>query len=284
MGRATCWTASLPCGSPGWIQQLHSLGLLRGSFRPDAEMCALRTLLRHRAMLIEHRAPHILHIHKALLQMNVQLPAVLSDVMGETGQLIIRAIVAGERDPLTLAHLRFPGCKSSEDEIAKALTGTWQAEYLFELQQALELVDFYTHQLTQCDAELERRLAAVRPRWDVPADLPALPKAKRDSRSKNQPSYNARAELYRITGVDLVALKGISASLAQTIISEVGTDMSRFPTQKHFCSWLGLAPHHEISGGKILRNHTLKTDNGSTAPHVPRRPSLSPGCGLCHPQ
>jgi transposase len=244
-----------------WIQQLHSLGLLRGSFRPDAEMCALRTLLRHRAMLIEHRAPHILHIHKALLQMNVQLPAVLSDVMGETGQLIIRAIVAGERDPLTLAHLRFPGCKSSEDEIAKALTGTWQAEYLFELQQALELVDFYTHQLTQCDAELERRFAAVRPRWDVPADLPALPKAKRDSRSKNQPSYNARAELYRITGVDLVALKGISASLAQTIISEVGTDMSRFPTQKHFCSWLGLAPHHEISGGKILRNHTLKTDN-----------------------
>jgi len=244
-----------------WIQQLHSLGLLRASFRPDAEMCALRTLLRHRAMLIEHRSPHILHIHKALLQMNVQLPAVLSDVMGETGQLIIRAIVAGERDPLQLAHLRFPGCKSSEDEIAKALMGTWQAEHLFELQQVLELVDFYTRQLRQCDAELERRFAAVKPRWDAPADLPTLPKAKRDSRSKNQPTYHARAELYRITGVDLVALKGISASLAQTILSEVGTDMSRFPSQKHFCSWLGLVPHHEISGGKILRNHTLKTDN-----------------------
>ena len=244
-----------------WIQQLHSLGLLRASFRPDAEMCALRTLLRHRAMLIEHRSPHILHIQKALLQMNLPLPTVLSDVMGETGQLIIRAIVAGERDPLKLAQLRFPGCKSSEDEIAKALTGTWQEEPLFELRQALELVDFYTHQLTQCDAELERRLAAVKPRWDVPADLPPLPKAKRDSRSKNQPTYHARAELYRITGVDLVALKGISASLAQTIISEVGTDMSRFPTEKHFCSWLGLAPHHEISGGKLLRNHTLKTDN-----------------------
>jgi transposase len=244
-----------------WIQQLHSLGLLRGSFRPDAEMCALRSLLRHRAMLIEHRSPHILHIQKALLQMNLQLPAVLSDVMGETGQLIIRAIVAGERDPLQLAQLRYPGCKSSQDEIVKALTGTWQVEHLFELQQALEIVDFYTRQLTKCDDELERRFATVKPRWAAPAELPALPQAKAGSRSKNQPAYNARAELYRITGVDLVALKGISASLAQTIISEVGTDMSCFPTEKHFCSWLGLVPHHEISGGKVLRNHTLKTDN-----------------------
>ena len=244
-----------------WIQQLHSLGLLRGSFRPDAEMCALRSLLRHRATLIEHRSPHILHMQKALVQMNLQLPAVISDVMGETGQAIIRAIVAGERDPLKLAHLRFPGCKSSEDEIAKALTGTWQSEHLFELKQNLQLVDYYTQILRECDAELERRFAAVKPRWDAPADLPKLPKAKHGSRSKNEPAYHARAELYRITGVDLVAIQGLSASLAQTILSEIGTDMSRFPTEKHFCSWLGLAPHHEISGGKVLRNHTLKTDN-----------------------
>ena len=244
-----------------WIQQLHSLGLLRGSFRPDAEMCALRSVLRHRATLIEHRSPHILHMQKALVQMNLQLPAVLSDVMGETGQAIIRAIIAGERDPLKLARLRFPNCKSSEDEIAKALTGTWQSEHLFELKQNLQLVDDYTQLLRECDAELERRFSAVKPRWDAPADLPQLPKAKAGSRSKNQPTYNARAELYRITGVDLVAVQGISASLAQTILSEVGTDMSRFPTEKHFCSWLGLAPHHEISGGKVLRNHTLKTDN-----------------------
>jgi transposase len=244
-----------------WIQQLHSLGLLRGSFRPDAEMCALRSLLRHRATLIEHRSPHILHMQKALVQMNLQLPAVISDVMGETGQAIMRAIVAGERDPLKLARLRFPGCKSSEDDIAKALTGTWQAEHLFALQQNLHLVDYYTQLLRECDAELAQRFAAVQPRWEAPAELPKLPKAKRGSRSKNEPTYNARAELYRITGVDLVAVQGLSASLAQTIISEVGTDMSRFPTEKHFCSWLGLVPHHEISGGKILRNHTLKTDN-----------------------
>jgi hypothetical protein len=200
-------------------------------------------------------------MQKALQQMNLQLPLVLSDIMGETGQQIIRAIVAGERDPLQLAQLRNPNCKSSQDEIAKALTGTWQSEHLFALKQSLELVDFYTRQLADCDAELERQFAAVKPRWDAPAELPALSKAKADSRSKNQPAYNARAELYRITGVDLVALKGISASLAQTIISEVGTDMGRFPTEKHFCSWLGLVPHHEISGGKVLRNHTLKTDN-----------------------
>jgi transposase len=244
-----------------WIQQLHSLGLLHASFRPDAEMCALRAFLRHRAMLIEHRAPHVLHMQKALQQMNVQLPLVLSDIMGETGQKIIRAILAGERDPLKLAQLRHPRCKSREDEIAKALTGTWQPEHLFALKQSLEIVDFYTQQLAQCDAELERQFAAVKPRWDVPAELPGLPKTKPGSRSKNQPTYHARAELFRITGVDLVAVEGISASLAQTIIAEVGTDMSRFPTEKHFCSWLGLTPHHEISGGKILRNHTLKTDN-----------------------
>ena len=223
-------------------------------------------------------------MQKALQQMNLQLPLVLSDIMGETGQLIIRAIVAGERDPLKLAQLRNPNCKSSEDEIAKALTGTWQAEHLFALKQLLELVDFYTQQLADCDAELERRFAAVKPRWDAPAELPKLPKVKPDSHSKNQPAYNARAELFRITGVDLVALKGISASLAQTIISEVGTDMSRFPTEKHFCSWLGLTPHHEISGGKVLRNHTLKTDNGSTAPHVSRRPSVPASGHLCHAQ
>jgi transposase len=244
-----------------WIQQWHRLGLLRSSFRPDAEMCARRSLLRHRAMLIEHRSPHILHIQKAWLQMNWQLPTVLSDGMGETGQQIIRAIVAGERDPLQLAQLRHPSGKSREDEIAKALTGTWQPEHLFALKQSLELVDFYTQQLAECDAELARRFAAVKPRWDVPAELPLLPKTKPGSRSKNQPAYHARAELFRITGVDLVAVEGISASLAQTIITEVGTDRGRFPTEKHFCSWLGLVPHHDISGGQVLRNHTLKTDN-----------------------
>lgn len=145
-------------------QQLHSLGLLRASFRPDAEMTALRAYLRHRAALIQHRAPHVLHMQKALQQMNVQLPLVLSDILGETGQKILRAIVAGERDPLKLAQLRHPSCKSREDEIAKALTGTWPPEHLFALQQSLEIVDFFTHPLAECDAEWERQFAAVKPR------------------------------------------------------------------------------------------------------------------------
>lgn len=243
-----------------WIQKLHSLGLLTASFRPDAQMRTLRTYLRHRAELLERRAPHILHMQKALQQMNLQLHHVLSDVTGLTGLKIIRAIVSGERHPLTLAQLRHPTCKASTDKIAQALTGTWLPEHLFVLQQSLEFFDFYSQQVAQCDAVIERQFAALKPRWDgvVPADLPPR---KPDSHSKNQPSVRTRAELLRLTGVDLVAVHGISASLAQTIVTEIGTDMSQWPTEKHFASWLGLAPHNDISGGKILRSRTLPTDN-----------------------
>jgi transposase len=243
-----------------WIQKLHSLGLLTASFRPDAEMRALRAYLRHRAQLLQHRAPHILHIQKALQQMNLQLHHVLSDVTGVTGLKIIRALVAGERDPLKLAQFRNPACKSSTETIVQALTGTWEAEHLFAVQQSLELYDFYTQKLAECDAAIEKQYAAMKPRWEgePPADLPPL---KPDSHSKNQPSLRTRAELMRLTGVDMVAVHGISASLAQTILSEIGTDMTKWPTEKHFGSWLGLAPHNDISGGKILRSRTLPTDN-----------------------
>ncbi len=243
-----------------WIQKLHSLGLLTASFRPDAEMCALRAYLRHRAQLLQHRAPHILHMQKALQQMNLQVHHVLSDVTGVTGLKILRAIVAGERDPLKLAQLRNPACKSSEEAIAQALTGAWEDAHLFTLQQSLELYDVYTQKIAACDAALERQFAVMKPRWEgePPADLPPL---KPDSHSKNQPSLLTRRELMRLTGVDLVAVHRISASLAQTILSEIGTDMTKWPTEKHFASWLGVAPHNDISGGKILRSRTLKTDN-----------------------
>lgn len=244
-----------------WLQKLHSLGLLTASFRPDAEMCALRTLLRHRAQLIEHRAPHILQMQKALQQMNLQLHHVLSDITGVTGQQILRAIVTGERDPKVLAAFRHPSCKADEATIIKALTGTWADEHLFVLNQALDLFDFYTDQLAECDAQVEQRFAAIKPRWQAPDDLPPLPPAKANSKSKNKPAASTRQELFRITGVDLVAIDGFSASLAQTILSEIGTDMSLFPTVKHFASWLGLAPHNDISGGKVLRSRTLKTGN-----------------------
>ncbi len=244
-----------------WLQKLHALGLLQASFRPDGEIAALRTLVRYRAEIIQHRSPHILHMQRAMGQMNIQLPEVLSDIMGETGQAILRAIVAGERDPVKLAQLRNPACKSSVEVIAKALTGTWKDELLFVLQQALVLFDVYTAQLAVCDAEIERYLKAMESRGEPDAPLPDLPPAKADSKSKNAPNFNARAQYARILGVDLVAVMGLSASSVQTIITEIGTDMSRFPSAKHFCAWLGLAPRNEISGGKVLRSRTQKTTN-----------------------
>jgi transposase len=242
-----------------WIQTLHTYGLLADSFRPEADLIALRTLLRHRAQLIEPRSPHVLHLQKALLQMNLQLTQVLSDGTGETGQRIIRAIRAGERDPRRLAGLRNFRCQKDEDEIALALTGTWRDEHLFVLKQSLALFDFYTAQLQLCDEEIERAYCLIRPDWGQPESV-SRPAHKPGSHSKNAPrSTSVRAHLHRIAGVDRVAVNGIRQSLAQVLLAEIGTDMTRFPTEKHFCSWLGLAPHNDISGGKVLRSRTLKT-------------------------
>ncbi len=244
-----------------WLQRLHMCGLLSASFRPDDEIVALRAYLRHRASLLEHRAAHIQHMQKALHQMNVQLTQVLSDITGETGLAIIRKIVAGDRDPVTLAQLRDPRCQHSTDEIAKALTGNYRPEHVFALKQALALYDFYTQQTRECDDEIEKQFSVMKPRHDQD-DLPPLDLTdKRDSHSKNAPSYDARTLLYQLVGVDLVAISGLNESTVQTIVSEIGTDMSRWPTVKHFCAWLGLAPHHDISGGRILRSRVLKTHN-----------------------
>jgi len=246
-----------------WIQKLHRLGLLASSFRPDAEICRLRAYLRHRAQLIQHRAPHVLHIQKALQQMNIQLTQVLSDVTGLTGQAILRAIIAGERDAVTLAQLRNPACKSSEEMIAKALTGDWKAEQLFVLKQSLALYDFYTVQIAACDVEIQQQFSVMKPRWTtdslVTADSQPQPKPKR--RHKHSPDVDVQTAAIRLTGIDLVAVDGLSAALVQTILSEIGTDMSHWPTVKHFASWLGLAPHNAISGGKVLHSQTLPTKN-----------------------
>jgi transposase len=245
-----------------WIQRLHSYGLLSASFRPEAEMVVLRAYLRHRAMLIEHRAPHVQHMQKALHQMNVQLTQVLSDIAGLTGLAIIRAMVAGERNPVTLAQNADPRCHSSQEQIAKALTGTYRAEHVFALQQSLALYDAYTQQVVECDRQLERQYAAAKPRFD-PDDPqnPLGPDPKRQSRRRNGPHFDVRTPLFKYVGVDLVAVDGFDESTAQTLLAEIGTQMDRFPTVKHFCSWLGLAPHNDITGGKVIRRHTLATHN-----------------------
>ena len=251
-GRKTDWNDAQ------WLQKLHAFGLLQASFRPDAEIRTLRTLARYRAELIERRAPHINHMIQALKHMNLQLNLVLTDITGVSGLAMLRTIIAGERDPQRLAAFRQPGCKHSEAEIVKALTGTWDDAQLFVLQQAVDLFDYYTTKITVCDYQLERQYQAMESRWEKDAPLPDLPPAKGESKSKNAMTFNARAQIARVIGVDLVAVMGLSAITVQTIISEIGTDMERFPTVKHFCSWLGLAPHNDISGGKVLRSRTMR--------------------------
>jgi transposase len=241
-----------------WLQKLHAFGLLQGSFRPDAEIRTLRTLARYRSELIERRAPHINHMIQALKHMNIQLNLVLTDITGVSGLAMLRAIIAGERDPQRLAEFRQPGCKHSEAEIVKALTGSWDDTQIFILKQSVDLFDYYTTKMIECDRQLERQYQAMESRWEKDASLPDLPPAKGDSKSKNAMTFNARAQIARVIGVDLVAAMGLSAITVQTIISEIGTDMERFPTVKHFCSWLGLAPRNDISGGKILRSRTMK--------------------------
>jgi transposase len=243
-----------------WLPKLHRLGLLPASFRPDAEMVTLRAYLRHRAELIERRSPHVLHMQKALVQMNLQLTQVLSDITGVTGLKILRAIVAGERDPHRLAEFREAACRSSQEEIAKALTGIWKSEYLFVLRQSLECYDFYTQQVAACDAEVERVYATMKPRWEAPAPRPELPR-RTSSPKKNQPAGDVRQALFRVVGVDLTAVDGLKDGLVQDILAEIGTDMSPWPTVKHFASWLRLAPHNDVSGGAILRSRVLKSSN-----------------------
>ena len=240
-----------------WLQQLHTYGLLRGSFRPSQEICKLRTLLRHRGNLIRWRAAHIQHMQKALNLMNLHLTNVISDITGLTGMKIVRAIVGGERDPNVLAQYRDPNCKNSEEVIAKSLAGNYTSENLFVLQQALELYDVYTTKIRVCDAEIEQLYSEFEPQVDIMAQ-PLKPPKKPRRKNKNAPDYDLRTYLYQVTGVDLTAIDGLEVLTVQAIISEVGTDMSKWKSVKHFTSWLGLAPENDISGGKVLKTGTKK--------------------------
>jgi transposase len=203
-------------------------------------------------------------MQKALLQMHIHLAPALSDVMGATGQRILSAIVAGERDPRTLAALRHYRCQKAGDEIAQALTGPGREEPLFVLKHALALFDFYTAQLSECDTQIALAFSGIKPRFEPASEAlrpprPSTPRCKPHSHSKHAPAGTTRAHILRITGVALVAVHGSSTSIAQTILSEIGTEMSKWPDDSHFGSWLGLAPKNAISGGKLLKRRTMKT-------------------------
>jgi transposase len=248
-----------------WLQRLHACGLLRASFRPGRDIAALRTYLRVRERHLEYAAAHIQHIQKALTFMNLQLHHVVTDVTGATGMKIIRAIVNGERDPEVLAKHRDIRCKASLDTIRAALIGNYQPEHLFSVKQALELYDFYQARIDECDAEIERMLLTLKA--DKPYPESPMPKPRHKTRQPNAVSFDTRPLLYQLTGVDLTQIHGIGPYLALSLISECGTDLSRWPTAKHFTSWLSLSPGCKISGGKVLSSHTKKTAN-RLAPHL----------------
>jgi len=245
-----------------WIQQLHTYGLLSASFRPPEQIVAIRSLVRHREMLVQYRSAHIQHMQKALTVMNVRLTNVLSDISGVTGLKIIRAIVAGERSPQKLAQFRNEKCAKSEAEIAKSLAGHYKPEQVFVLKQAVELYDFYDEQLKHCDLELEKLYRQFEPPENPGTPPPAPRTAKR---RKNQAHFDLAPALYRMTGVDLTQIDGVDELTIQKVLSETGTDMSKWPTYKHFASWLHLCPNNQITGGKVKRSGVQPGQNRASA-------------------
>jgi transposase len=244
-----------------WIRDLHSVGLLRGSFRPTAAIAALRAYLRHRQTLVESAGIYTQRMQKAMVQMNLHLTQVVSDITGVTGLRILRDIVAGERDPHRLATHRDARCHASAAEIVAALTGHYRPEHLFVLQQNLELFDACQRQLAACDHALEVHLAQLTAAIPSPPTALPAPRTKQKPRD-NQPEFEIRGRLHHLTsGVDLTQIDGIAPYTALKLVGELGTDMTRWPTEKHFTSWLTLAPKNKISGGRLLGSHTGPSAN-----------------------
>jgi len=237
-----------------WLQKLMSLGLLRAAFRPADEVCVVRAVTRQRELLLAEQADWVQRMQKALVQMNIQLTEVLTDVMGMTGQAIIRDIVAGQRDPDVLARHRDRRVKASAAEIKRALTGNWREEHIFVLAQALAMYDSLAQRVIECDAKLQALLTPL-----ASHDVKLVGPAKRAG--KNTPGFDLRLALARWAGVDLTRINGLAVTSVLTVLSEIGPDMSRFASVKHFCSWLGLCPGTKISGGKVLSARTRRSTN-----------------------
>jgi transposase len=244
-----------------WLMKLHTYGLLRNSFRPSQEIRTMRTYWRQRNDLVQSAGRHIQRIQKAMTQMNIQLANVLSDVSGVTGQAIIKAILAGERDPHVLAAFRDPRVKASKDEIARSLEGNWQEDLLFVLQQEQDGYEFCQKQMAECDQRLEQYLQQRKDR-SAGANLPEEKRKERLKKKKgNTPRFDLRTGLFRMTGTDLTRIDGVDVMTTMTILSEAGWDMSKWETEDHFVSWLRLCPDNRISGDKIIGKGRLPTNN-----------------------
>jgi transposase len=244
-----------------WLRYLHAVGLLRPSFRPADQVCVLRSLARHRDSLIQTAATHVLRMQKALDQMNLQIHHVISDITGLTGLRIVDAILKGERDPKKLAALRDGRIKATEETIIKSLVGDYRWEHLFTLRQSLAAYRNYQKLIAECDRELERQLTTFDAQVDYKANPLAPPKVRRHKLFGNEPSFDLRGHLYRIFGVDLTAIPGISILTAHTLLAEVGPDLSRFSSASAFASWLGLCPDNDITGGKKVAVGTRHVNN-----------------------
>jgi transposase len=244
-----------------WIQQLHTYGLLAGAFRPPDEVCVLRSYLRQREMLTQSASMHIQHMQKALQQMNLLLHNVVSDITGVTGMKIIKAILAGERNPRVLARNRDEQCKNTAATIAKSLIGNYREEHLFALRQAVDLFEIYQTKIADCNQAIVKQ---VEKQPNISDEGPPTPGKPVQARDRLRDGVDVRELLFRKSGVDLFAIPGLAADTLLTLASEVGFDLTPWKTEKHFASWLNLCPGTRISGGKLLKNKTKRHPNRAT--------------------
>ena len=240
-----------------WLQYLHSVGLLRASFRPSGEVVAIRTLLRHRERLVQSAAMQVQHMQKSLTQMNLYLHNVISNITGKTGMAILEAIVAGERDPYVLAKLRDRRIKADAATIAKSLVGDYRPEHLFTLKQAMELYGHIQESIQACDRQIEEMLES----FEGPSDSEDTTEERTEEPKDKNTLFDLRSRLHQIYGVDLIEVPGISTLTAHTIFTEIGLEIHRFKTAHHFSSWLGLSPNNKVSGGKVLSSKTSFSSN-----------------------
>jgi len=258
-----------------WIQLLHSCGLLRGSFRPDEAICVVRALKRQWANLVRQPTKSVQWMQKALDQMNVQIHHAVTEITGKTGMAIIRAIVDGERDPMELVKHRDRRCKKSAEQIAEYLVGNWRHEHLFNLKMALRHSEALEAMITDYERQILQELVALQPPESKDESVPAHPNPDKERAIRARGDQDVREALFRLTGLDLSRIDGISAETARVVVTEIGFDLSKFPTEKHFASWLGLAPKHGITGGKTIANKKKNTMGSNRIASVLRMAALS---------